>query len=102
MSKSVFCLCDTAGQAESIVDGLRAAGFSNNDISVLFPDKSGTRDFAHEQHTKAPEGAATGAGAGGAVGGYWDGSWASALWPFPVSGRLSLRGRSWLRWRAPG
>src|SRR5437870_12156270 len=69
MSKSVFCLCDTAGQAESIVDGLRATGFSNNDISVLFPDKSGTRDFAHEQHTKAPEGAATGAGAGGAVGG---------------------------------
>src|SRR5207249_8529533 len=69
MSKSVFCLCDTAGQAESIVDGLRAAGFSNNDISVLFPDKSGTRDFAHEQHTKAPEGAATGAGTGGAVGG---------------------------------
>src|SRR5438128_10624719 len=69
MSKSVFCLCDTAGQAESIVDGLRPTGFSNNDISVLFPDKSGTRDFAHEQHTKAPEGEATGAGAGGAVGG---------------------------------
>ena len=69
MSKSVFCLCDTAGQAENVVDGLRAAGFSNNDISVLFPDKSGTRDFAHEQHTKAPEGAATGAGTGGAVGG---------------------------------
>src|SRR5213592_4242207 len=69
MSKSVFCLCDTAGQAESIVDGLRAAGFSNNDISVLFPDKSGTRDFAHEQHTKAPEGAATGAATGGALGG---------------------------------
>src|SRR5437867_1541623 len=69
MSKSVFCLCDTAGQAENIVDGLRAAGFSNNDISVLFPDKAGTRDFAHEQHTKAPEGAATGAGTGGAVGG---------------------------------
>src|SRR5438477_569772 len=41
----------------------------NNDISVLFPDKAGTRDFAHEQHTKAPEGAATGAGTGGAVGG---------------------------------
>src|SRR5438094_9969026 len=69
MSKSVFCLCDTAGQAESIVDGLRAAGFSNRDISVLFPDKSGTRDFAHEQHTKAPEGAATGAGTGGVLGG---------------------------------
>src|SRR5438034_2904987 len=67
MSKSVFCLYTTAGQAENIVDGLRAAGVSNNDISVLFPDKSRTRDFAHEQHTKAPEGAATGAGTGGAV-----------------------------------
>jgi hypothetical protein len=51
------------------VSDLRAAGFSNDDISVLFPDKSGTRDFAHEQHTKAPEGAATGAAAGGVLGG---------------------------------
>jgi hypothetical protein len=69
MSKSVFGLCDTEGQAESIVDNLKTAGFSNNDISVLFPDKSGTRDFAHEQNTKAPEGAATGAGTGGVFGG---------------------------------
>lgn len=44
-------------------------GFSTNDISALFPDKSGTRDFAHEQNTKAPEGALAGAGAGGALGG---------------------------------
>src|SRR4030095_13155260 len=42
---------------------------SPNDISVLFPDKSGTRDFAHEQNTKAPEGAAAGAGTGGILGG---------------------------------
>lgn len=35
----------------------------------LFPDRSGTRDFAHEQHTKAPEGAVAGAGTGGALGG---------------------------------
>ncbi|HVO93642.1 MAG TPA: hypothetical protein VMT22_12410 [Terriglobales bacterium] len=69
MSKSVFCLSDSESQAERIVQDLKAAGFSNNDISVLFPDKSGTKDFAHEQHTKAPEGAATGAGTGGVVGG---------------------------------
>lgn len=69
MSKSVFGLVDSETQAELIVDNLKAANFSNNDISVLFPDKSGSRDFAHEQHTKAPEGAATGAGTGGAVGG---------------------------------
>ncbi len=69
MSKSVFALVDSEMQAEAIVNKLKAANFSNNDISVLFPDKSGTRDFAHEQNTKAPEGAATGAGTGGAVGG---------------------------------
>jgi hypothetical protein len=69
MSKAVFCLCDSDVQAERIVDNLKSAGFANNDISVLFPDKSGTRDFAHEKATKAPEGAATGAGTGGVVGG---------------------------------
>src|SRR5882724_6121485 len=69
MSKAVFCLSDSEAQAQSIVTELKNAGFSNNDISVLFPDKSGTKDFAHEQHTKAPEGAATGAGTGGALGG---------------------------------
>src|SRR6186997_176284 len=69
MSKSVFCLTDNEIQAERIVEDLKAAGFSNNDISALFPDKSGTKDFAHEQHTKAPEGAATGAGTGGVLGG---------------------------------
>ena len=69
MSKAVFCMAKNLVQAEAIVDGLRNAGFSNNDISVLFPDKHGTQDFAHEHHTKAPEGAATGAGAGGVLGG---------------------------------
>src|SRR4030095_13763830 len=69
MAKAVFGLVDTESQAERIVDSLKTAGFPNNDISVLFPDKGGTRDFAHEQNTKAPEGAATGAGVGGVVGG---------------------------------
>src|SRR5215813_6501479 len=69
MEKAVFCIAKTEPQAIRIVDQLKAAGFSSNDISVLFPDKSGTRDFAHEHHTKAPEGAATGAGTGGVLGG---------------------------------
>ncbi len=67
--KSVICIAQSETQAISIVDQLKSAGFSNNDISVLFPDKGGTRDFAHEQNTKAPEGAATGGVAGGVVGG---------------------------------
>jgi hypothetical protein len=70
MSKtSVICIASTRNQAENIVDSLKSDGFSNNDISALFPDKTGTRDFAHEKSTKAPEGAVTGAGTGGAVGG---------------------------------
>ncbi|MDB6022044.1 MAG: hypothetical protein JWQ04_1901 [Pedosphaera sp.] len=67
--KSVFCIANSRQQAELIVERLRDAGFSNNDISALFPDKDTTRDFAHEKHTKAPEGIATGAGTGGVVGG---------------------------------
>jgi len=69
MAKAVFCIAKSEAQASTIVDQLKIAGFSNNDISVLFPDKAGTKDFAHEQHTKAPEGAAAGAGTGGVLGG---------------------------------
>ena len=69
MAQAVFCLARTEAQAIRIVDQLKVAGFSPNDISVLFPDKTGTKDFAHEQHTKAPEGATTGAGTGGLLGG---------------------------------
>jgi hypothetical protein len=67
--KSVFCIATSREQAEDIVGRLKASNFSNNDISVLFPDKSTTRDFAHEKNTKAPEGAITGAGTGGVLGG---------------------------------
>jgi hypothetical protein len=69
VEKAVFGTAKTDDQAAAIVRQLKASGFSENDISVLFPDKSGTRDFAHEQHTKAPEGAATGAGSGAVIGG---------------------------------
>jgi predicted lipid-binding transport protein (Tim44 family) len=69
MSKSVFCIAPSETIASAIVSRLKADGFADNNISVLFPDKSTTRDFAHEKNTKAPEGATAGAGAGGVVGG---------------------------------
>ncbi len=69
MKKAVMCIVPSQTQAESIVAQLQGAGFSNDDISVLFPNKDGTRDFAHEHNTKAPEGAIAGAGTGGALGG---------------------------------
>lgn len=67
--KAVFCIVRDVSQATRIVGDLKNAGFSNNDISVLMPDKGTTRDFAHEHSTKAPEGAATGGAAGGVLGG---------------------------------
>ena len=67
--KSVFCIATSRTQADQIVDQLKFNSFSNNDISVLFPDKDTTRDFAHEKNTKAPEGAVAGASTGGVIGG---------------------------------
>ena len=69
MERAVICIVNRAGQAERIVDQLRTAGFPSDNISVLFPDKLGSRDFGHERSTKAPEGATAGASAGGLVGG---------------------------------
>lgn len=69
MAKAVFCIAKSEEQATSIVNQLKEAGFSNDDVSVLLPDRAGSRDFAHEHHTKAPEGAATGAIAGGVMAG---------------------------------
>lgn len=69
MKKSVMCIVETQGKAEFIVEQVEQAGFPRSDVSVLLPSKSGTKDFAHEQNTKAPEGAVAGVGAGGAVGG---------------------------------
>jgi hypothetical protein len=69
MKKAVFGIAKIESQAIDIADRLKENGFAANDISVLLPDKSGTRDFAHEQHTKAPEGAAAGGGTGVILGG---------------------------------
>ncbi len=66
---AAFGIYKTVSQAERVVDVLRNSGFSNDDISVLLPDNSSTKEFAHEKNTKAPEGATTGAATGGAVGG---------------------------------
>jgi Protein of unknown function (DUF3341) len=66
---AAFGIYKTRAGVESAVDALRQAGFRNTDISVMFPDNAGTKDFAHEKSTKAPEGAATGAGSGAVIGG---------------------------------
>ena len=66
---AVFGIYTNRVSVERAVEALKAAGFSNNDVSVLFPENQGTKDFAHEKSTKAPEGATTGAGTGALLGG---------------------------------
>jgi len=68
MKKSVLGILDSQLQTESAVDKLQARGVLSSAISVLLPDTDGTRDFAHEHNTKAPEGAVAGAGTGGVIG----------------------------------
>ena len=66
---AVFGIYSTTLQAEAAVDTLVNEGFSNSDVSVLMSDNQGSKDFAHEKNTKAPEGTTTGAATGGAIGG---------------------------------
>lgn len=66
---AVFGIYRTREDVENAVNTLRQEGFRNTDISVLFPDNEGTKDFAHKKNTKAPEGVATGATTGAVVGG---------------------------------
>jgi hypothetical protein len=68
-NKAVFGLYSTRRQVENAVDELKANGFRNADVSVLFSENVGTKDLAHEKGTKAPEGLATGATSGAVVGG---------------------------------
>jgi len=66
---SVFGLFDDEQDLSRAVDALKSAGFRGEDISALLPDRGQTKTFAHEKHTKAPEGAAIGATAGVVSGG---------------------------------
>lgn len=66
---AVFGIYPDRLAVEEGVEHLRRAGFRSTDISVLFAENMGTKDFAHEKNTKAPEGAASGAVAGGLAGG---------------------------------
>ena len=88
MTTNVFAIASSSAQAHDIVNRLKAEGFLESDISALLPDKGATRDFAHESHTKAPEGAVAGAGAGASFG-------ATAGLPVSVCWYCRASGRSW-------
>lgn len=66
---AAFALFPDRTSLERAVTALRGAGFRNSDVSMLMQETPGTKDLAHEAHTKAPEGATAGAAAGAVVGG---------------------------------
>jgi len=68
-NQSVIGIHSAQAQVEHAVNELKREGFRSADISVLFPSNDGTKDFAVEMNTKAPEGAATGAASGAVIGG---------------------------------
>jgi hypothetical protein len=65
---SAFGIYPDETTVSDAVESLKAAGFRQTDISVLYPENLGSKDFAHEKHTKAPEGAVAGGGSGAVVG----------------------------------
>ena len=65
---SVYGLFKDQPTLQDAVTALRAKGFRNTDVSVLFPENEGSKDLAHEKHTKAPEGAVAGGGSGALLG----------------------------------
>ena len=89
---SVFGIYPDRPSAEEAVDNLCAAGFRHADVSILYQDNQGTKDFAVEKNTKAPEGAVIGGIIGaviGAVLGWLVGSGRLAI---PVLDALSAAG----------
>jgi ActD protein len=66
---AVFGVYPTEDSADAAVDALRAKGFRNTDISVLFPQNFGSKEFGHEKGTKSAEGAVAGGGTGAVIGG---------------------------------
>jgi outer membrane lipoprotein SlyB len=65
---AVFGIYPSVNRAEAAVDAFVRSRFSSDDVSVLMSDNIGSRDFAHEKNTKAPEGVAAGGAIGGLVG----------------------------------
>ena|SRR5579872_1763788 len=66
---AVFGIFKTNAELAEAVDRLRLEGFRNADVSVLYPENSGTKDLSVEKQTKAPEGLSTGAVSGALIGG---------------------------------
>ena len=80
----VFGLYDTEAMASKALDQFRAGNFRPDDISVLLPDRAGSRDLVAKKATKAPEGATTGGVTGAVLGGL--GGWLIGIGALAIPG----------------
>jgi hypothetical protein len=93
-NRSVYGIFPDQTSISEAVNALRAVGFRSTDISILYPDNVGTKDFGHQKSTKAPEGAVAGGSAGAILGGMlgWFAGMGTlaihGLEPFAVAGPL--------------
>jgi ActD protein len=81
---AAFGIYTTREAVEEGIECLRQGNFRNEDISVLFPENVGNKDFAHVKASKAPEGASTGAATGGVIGGVL--GWLAGLGAIAIPG----------------
>jgi len=65
---SVIGIYEDRSTVSNVIDTLQKVGYRAADISVLSSENQGSKDFAHEKHTRAPAGAGTGAAVGAVVG----------------------------------
>jgi hypothetical protein len=89
---AVYGLCKDQRGVEKAVESLRQQGFRNTDLSILFPGNVGSKDFAHEKHSKAPEGAFVGVIAGTLAGGFLGWLASAGLLAIPGNGPLIAAG----------
>ena len=66
---SVYGIYSNVTNLDNAIAQMKIEGFRNTDISVLFAMNEGTKDFAVEKATKAPEGGLVGGASGVVLGG---------------------------------
>lgn len=88
----VFGMYSTYTGVQSGADALRAAGFRPTDIAALIPENQGSKDFAHQKHSKAPEGIMTGVVIGGIIGGILGALLGTGTIVLPSTGPLLMAG----------
>lgn len=85
---SVIGIYESRTTVADVIEALQKTGYRATDISVLSSDNPGSKDFAHEKHTKAPAGAGIGAAVGAPIGAVL--AWLVSVQAVPVASLAAL------------